>query len=143
MNNSTISSSKSKYQKIDIDSSDPDYYVQLSMMPNCISMEFFTKKPDDIIQGGIDDVLGYENISLGFYNLYMMADDGFFFVGLNKLSHAQKQAAFPLVVEWFKKLYADNKDKFRLGVQKYLDANWDDLQEELDKGARCWGDAGE
>jgi len=118
-----------KYETIIIDDSEPDYYVQITFYPETTSMDFWLKNPNDIIQGGVDDVLGYEEIPTGIGDLVMYADDGSFSVFHLSGKPIEIELKQP-IIEWFKKTYLEHKNAFKEGVMEYIDANREWLEKQ-------------
>ncbi|MCL2599477.1 MAG: hypothetical protein FWD76_06205 [Firmicutes bacterium] len=132
-----------KYEKLVIDRQDPDYLVQLSFCPQSISLEWYSKKPYDVLQSCVDELLGYpQNVPIGVEDLFMCSADGFFFAGIldQDTESEDYQRVKPLVIEWFKKFYAEHKEIFHKEIKEHLEINKEYMEEDLAQGMLCWED---
>ena len=134
---------KEKFDIIVVDSRDSEYLVELEMLPGVTSMGFYSKKPYEIIQAGVDELLGYpEGVPIGIGDLCLYCADGIFYV-LTPDQETEKEEynrVKPLVIEWFKKFYVEHKEVFHKEIKLYLEENKEYMEEELANGAPCWED---
>ena len=132
---------KEKFETVVIDSKDSEYLVELEMLPGCIAMGWYSKNPYTVLQSGVDKCLGYpEDVPIGVGDLCLYADDGFFYV-ITPDQDTEKdeyERVKPLVIEWFKKFYEEHRAIFHKEMKENLRENHDFLQQNLDRGMRCW-----
>jgi len=125
-----------KIEKILIDDSNKKWRAVIKFFDNTAWLSFETK-PDGIsIQGEVDSTLGWDNRQIGINDLETIADDGAFIVDFKGYSPERAEQIRKPLINYFNKLYSDNKSKFCMNIDNDL-KEYEKVEGEYKEVKRC------
>lgn len=107
-------------KRIVLDDENKDWRAVLDIYDTVAALSFVTKPGEIPVQGDIDEVLGWDDIPTGIWDLTLFADDGSFLVDYADRTPEEIEEFIPELINYFKELYEKNKKKFAKGVKSTL-----------------------
>jgi hypothetical protein len=105
-------------EKIVIDETN-NYKATVDFDGTCMYLGFYDKNGYSI-QGKVDETLGFDDVETEIEGLTMTPDDGSFIVGLTDYPKEKIKDVKQPLMQFFSKLYFDNKKRFAKNIKKDL-----------------------